>query len=188
MNEKIDNYIKFHLSNDRYTHSLNVAKIAGIYADIYKLDKDMVIAIALFHDACKEMEKVEQLTYIKDNNLDKNLLQEYNKPLRHGAIASDIAIKNFSFTKEMAHAIYFHTTGCVNMSTLDKIIFLADKTEINRKYPDIDKLRKLSLQNLDKAMIMALEQIISKNKNYVNSLSIDALRDIKRRCNCGSIS
>ena len=70
---------------------------------------------------------------------------------------------------EVLSAIRWHTTGHGNMTALEKIIYLADMIEPNRKpYPGIEDLRQLCMHDLDGAMHMALrmslEHVLSQGK------------------------
>ena len=48
-------------------------------------------------------------------------------------IGADIAKKKYGVSKEIQEAIEYHTTTNPNMTNLDKIVFVADKIELNRK-------------------------------------------------------
>lgn len=43
------------------------------------------------------------------------------------------------------------------MTLLEKIIYLADYIEPLRKYPGVDELRKLSYDNIDKAIVKSFD-------------------------------
>ena len=63
------------------------------------------------------------------------------------------------------------------MSNLEKIIFLADSCEIERSYPGVDEIRKLSYTNLDKAVLKSLDGNIRSlidRKISIFPLTIDA--------------
>lgn len=55
------------------------------------------------------------------------------------------------------------------MNKLDKIIFISDKIEHNRTYENVNYLRKLSLENLDKTIYFFLKFtfLYYKEKNFV---------------------
>ena len=46
------------------------------------------------------------------------------------------------------------------MSLIEKIIYIADATEPNRVYPKVETLRRLSFENLDKALLLSLQHTI----------------------------
>lgn len=54
------------------------------------------------------------------------------------------------------------------MNLLETVIYLADFTSSDRDYPDVDVLRRLSDENLDRAMAYALSytirDLIEKNR------------------------
>ena len=57
--------------------------------------------------------------------------------------------------KEILQAITEHTLGSLHMSTLSKILFVADISSKDRKYKDAFVIRNLALQDLDKALLYA---------------------------------
>ena len=60
----------------------------------------------------------------------------------------------------MTEAIGCHTTGRENMTLLDKIIFIADYIEPGRKFYGVDEVRELAYKDLDKAVLLSLENTI----------------------------
>ncbi len=87
-----------------------------------------------------------------------------NHGLWHSKIGADIAKKKFNFTIDMLQAIQYHTIGNVNMNTMDKIIYVADKTEENRKQKnmtlDLQKAIELSNKDLDKGILYIAQNSI----------------------------
>ena len=63
----------------------------------------------------------------------------------HAKLGAFLAEKEYGVSdKEILEAITFHTTGRPNMTMLDKIIYIADYIEPNRKEaPNLDRIRKL---------------------------------------------
>ena len=92
-------------------------------------------------------------------------------------IGADICKKKYNFTEEMQNAIKYHTTGNENMNILAKIIFVADKTEKNRKYEDLKTVRDLADEDLDKCILYILDYMLVDNVNkkkliHPNSIKI----------------
>ncbi len=54
--------------------------------------------------------------------------------------------------KDILDAIAEHTLGSLTMSTLSKMLFVADISSKDRKYKDAFVIRTLALQDLDKAL------------------------------------
>ena len=65
--------------------------------------------------------------------------------------------------EDILNAVKYHTTGRAGMSTLEKVIYLADAIEPGRNYPDVDKVRKLAEISLEKACLFSMEHSI----NYI---------------------
>ena len=68
---------------------------------------------------------------------------------------------------EILGAIRWHTTGHPGMNDLEKIVFIADFIEPNRKpLEHMDIIRKLAYADLDKCMLKILEDTI----HYLNNI------------------
>ena len=98
-------------------------------------------------------------------------MERIKPELLHGKIGADVAKKVYGFNEDMQNAIKYHTTGRANMSILEKIIYVADKTEENRKGIrfNLQKSRELSKENLDEALLFLMNEFIvySINNNIV---------------------
>ena len=66
----------------------------------------------------------------------------------------------FHISDEIYEAIRWHTTGKPDMSTLEKILYLADFIEPTRDFPGLEELRKLAYRDLDAAMALALSMCL----------------------------
>lgn len=162
---EIENDVKSVLSEYRFTHSLGVVKKAVELANIYGLDEEITRKVAIAHDIAKEMTNEEMLEYVKTNNIEIDEIETVKPSLLHGKIGADIATKKYGFTEDMVNAIKWHTTGRKNMSMLEKIIYVADKTEENRKGTrfNLEKSRELSTQNIDETLIFLMNEFITYN-------------------------
>ena len=80
----------------------------------------------------------------------------------------------------MLSAIRWHTTGHAQMTNLEKIVYLADMIEPNRKpYPGLEMLRQLCMQDLDQAMHMALRMSLEHVMEQGKTLHPDTLAALK---------
>lgn len=159
--EEIKKYAKNILSEKRYKHSEAVAKRAVELAKIYGEDEQKAELIGIAHDIAKEMPKEEALKYIKENGIELDEIEELETGLWHSKIGAHICIKKFGFTQEMAQSITYHTTGNINMTTMDKIIYIADKTEETRPLADLKELVDISNKNLDEGMLVIARTAIN---------------------------
>lgn len=175
--DKIKEDLKNTLSERRYIHSLGVMEMAVELAQIYNVDEKKAELAGLLHDNAKEMTPEELLKYVDDNNIKISEVERINTKILHGKIGADIAKKKYGVSKEIQEAIEYHTTTNPNMTTLDKIVFVADKIELNRKSAtyDIESERELAKKDLDGAVIFIINSnitsLIQKDK-LINEESI----------------
>lgn len=168
--EQIKKDLKEILSEKRYIHSLGVMEMAGELAKIHNEDIETAKIAGLLHDIAKEMPKEEMLKYVKENNIETNKIERINTAILHGKIGADIARKRYGVSKQIQDAIKYHTTTSPEMDTLAKIVYVADKTEMNRKSEDydIEYERELAKKDLDAVIIYIIDanikSLIDKNK------------------------
>ena len=181
--KEIENDVKSVLSEYRFTHSLGVVKKAVELAKIYGVQEEIAKKVGIAHDIAKEMTDEEMLEYVKNNNIEIDEIESIQPSLLHGKIGADIAAKKYGFTEDMVNAIKWHTTGRENMSMLEKIIYVADKTEENRKGTrfNLEKSRELSTQNIDETLIFLMNEFITynvKNEWLIHPETIKARNDL----------
>ena len=181
--KEIEANVKKILSEYRFTHSVGVAKKAVELAKIYGVDEEIAKKIGIAHDVAKEMTDEEMIEYAKANNIRIDEIETVKPSLLHGKIGADIAAKKFGFTQDMINAIKWHTIGRENMSMLEKIIYVADKTEENRKGTrfNLEKSRELSTQNIDETLIFLMNEFITynvKNEWLIHPETIKARNDL----------
>ena len=160
--ENIQAELKKTLSEKRYMHSVGTMKMAKILANKYNINENIAMLTGLAHDMGKEipLEKAEE--YIKENKINIDEIEKQNPSLLHAKIGACMS-KKYGFTEQMQNAIKYHTTGNPEMDDLAKIIYVADKTEENRKYDEVEEIRKLAIKNIDEALLTILDHDIQKN-------------------------
>lgn len=159
--DKIKEDLKKSLSSHRYTHVLGVAAAARELADRYGCDADTAEVAGLLHDAAKQLplSDMQALAEKSFPVLPAPILA--NGGLLHGYAAVTIARERYGITDQaLLGAIAHHTTGAEQMSTLEKIIFLADYIEVNRDFDGVDDLRKAARRNLDEAVLLGYDSTI----------------------------
>lgn len=175
------------LSAKRFKHSLGVVKRAEELASIYNEDVEKAKLVALVHDIAKEMTKEESLQYVKQNKIIFDEIEKAEPSLWHSKIGADIAKKKFGFSDNMAQSIRYHTIGNIHMNTMDKIIYLADKTEENRKFADLQKAKEISNKDLDEGLIYVARVAVEysmKKQSLIHPDTINVMNQIimnKRR-------
>lgn len=153
--EKIKEDLKQILSEKRYIHSIGAMEKAIELAKTYGEDEEKSALTALAHDIAKEMTIEEYYKYAEENNIELSRDDKMCTSVLHGIIGADIVKKKYGFTDEMCRAIYYHTTGITNMTTFEKIIFLADKVEERTRPKDkADVIRNIIKEKgLDEAIL-----------------------------------
>lgn len=151
------------LSEKRFKHSIGVMKRAGELAAIYGIDEKEARLAGILHDIAKEMPEEEKVQYCNENNIPIDDTEKIKNSLLHAKIGADIAKKKYHAGKSIQEAILYHTTGSPEMDMLAKIIYIADKTEENRDYEGVEEIRKLSEENINKAMIEIINYTILKS-------------------------
>lgn len=154
--DEIKDWLKGHLNNERYRHSLGCAESAKKLAKMYNLDEEKAYLTGLIHD-CAKCYSNEQLEDILINKMSCDKEDLLNPKTYHSPAGAYVAKKEFGINdEEILSAIHYHTIGRLNMSLFEKIIFLADKIEAETR----DKIWRekilsiLSQQNgLDKSLL-----------------------------------
>lgn len=153
--------LKEMLDGERYIHSVGVMETAVKLAEKYGEDVEKARVAGLLHDCAKGFsdEELVKMAYKYGIFVDEVLLKV--PFLLHGPVGAYLAQELFGVTdEEIKRAIALHTTGDVNMSLLDKIIFLADYIEPNRDFEGVEELRELSWKDLDLAVLRAYDSTI----------------------------
>lgn len=151
--------LKASLSEKRYRHSLGVAKAAKELAAKYGCDEEKAYIAGLLHDCAKGYSIEEQIALCKKLgvSLDNHTLN--CPPVIHGFLGAKIAEKEYGISDtEILDAIRYHTVGRAEMTLLDKIIYIADMTEENRDFEDVEELRKTADKGLDEAILLSVEK------------------------------
>ena len=60
--------------------------------------------------------------------------------------------------EDIVESIRTHTTGDLHMTTLQKILYVADMCEESRTWPGVEALRQLALTDLEAAVTSAMER------------------------------
>ena len=86
--------------------------------------------------------------------------------------------------EEILGAIKYHTTGKADMTMLEKIVFIADYIEENRKkFDSLDEARKIAFEDIDKAMAYVLKhtiEFVKERGRTLHPLSVEAYEFYKQ--------
>lgn len=193
--EEIAAAVKDDLSEKRWHHTECVRRQAVELARLYGADERKAELAALLHDFLKESSESQLLQIYTDNGIIINTygsasaaaaaLKRRSPAAWHGICAAPEVRQRFGICdEEILSAIDCHTCGKAGMSTLDKILYLADMTGADRAFPGVEELRVLVRQDLDTAMIRALHNTIdhvASGGGSVDGESLAALQDLEAR-------
>lgn len=161
--EDLMGWLKNNLSEERYEHSLGTADSAKLLAEQYGEDVEKAYVAGLLHD-CAKCFTTEKLLEIIESNLDIEEAEKENYKTLHAPVSSFIAKTEFGVEDvEILSAIRWHTLGNPNMSTFEKIIFLADKIENRTRetwYADPIREYLKEENGLNKAMLQCYKETI----------------------------
>ncbi|WAM32925.1 bis(5'-nucleosyl)-tetraphosphatase (symmetrical) YqeK [Caldicellulosiruptor morganii] len=149
------------LDEQRFLHSLGTMEYAILLAQRFGEDIQKAMVAGLVHDCAKCLDREELLNCaFKSGIVIDNIM--INQPeLLHGPAGSYLAKQLFKiYDVEILNAIAYHTTGRENMTKLEKIIYVADLIEPSRKFKSVEILREKSFENLDRAVVMAMDNTI----------------------------
>ncbi len=149
---------KRHTSRKRFIHCNFVAKAAKELAKVYGEDEIDAKIAGILHDIMKEKTENYMLNLFKKYNITLSPMQMLNPKVWHG-LAGATYIENVMGIKyaNILNAIKYHTIPREDMTTFEKIIFIADSISQDRKYKDIKYQRKIAKENLDDAVLYRLK-------------------------------
>ena len=160
---EIINLLTARLDEKRLQHSLGAEKEAVRLAAHHRADWQKAGLAALVHDICRCDCTQWQQNYLRTHSVRLSKEWQHDPQLWHGPCAAVYIRRELGITdREIIRAVHWHTTGCTGMTALDKVVFLADKIEPTRKYPKVRQLRKYAYDCLDKAIVLALGQTITR--------------------------
>lgn len=145
---------------ERAAHSVRVARLALTRAKDLHLSERAVLTAALMHDCAKNLPA--NSAYL-DGFAPPTEWGEIPAQVLHQYQGAYVAENYFDVRDEdVLNAIRYHTSGRPNMSEMEKLIFLSDMLEEERRYTGVDELRALfwDKDGLDKCLAEALYQTL----------------------------
>ena len=166
---------KSNMTEDRFEHCIGVSKTAQKLAELNQYDEDKAALAGFIHDYAKQVSVEEYREVIKTKGFDQDLLN-WNRSIWHGIVGIYFIQRDLKINdSEILTAVRRHTTADVEMTTLDKIVFMADYIEPGRSFPGVEEARKITYANIDRGvgyqLAHTLEFLIEKrNKIYPRTL------------------
>ena len=166
--KELKEIVKSKMSLKRFTHTLGVVEMSEKLAKTYNADIEKCKVAALLHDICKEMDREYIKNICKDNFMNELSEEDLeNNEILHGFagayyVKNELGIND----KEILSAIKYHTVGAENMTSVEKIVYIADAIEYGRNYPSVVKIREETFKNLDRGILMEIEH----KEKYLESI------------------
>ena len=173
--DKMEYKLKKELDRQRFEHTLGVEQTARQMARVFGEDEEKAALAGLLHDCAKCMPLSQMIKAARRADVDP--VMKESKALMHAVAGRCVAQDVYGVQDEdVLGAIRWHTTGRAGMTRLEKIIYLADVIEPNRKpYPGLEDLRALCMQDLDGAMHTALRMSLEHVREQGKTLHPDTL-------------
>lgn len=174
--KEIEKYVRSHLSDKRWNHTVNVVSEAEKLCQMYGGDMEKCVTAAIFHDVVKELLNEELNALVRKFGFDEKYIDSPN--LSHGKIAAALLKHEWGIDDEdIINAVSYHTTGRAGMSKTEKIVFIADAIEPTRVYNGVEAIRKATYEDLDRGCLKSLtdtvEHLKEKGVSYIDE---DTLR------------
>jgi predicted HD superfamily hydrolase involved in NAD metabolism len=156
-------FLKMEVSERRFIHSLNTMKTAMDLAKRLRADIKKCQTAGLLHDCAKNIIGSRAIDMCSRYDIELDYVLRNQTSLLHGYLGRIVAREKFGIEdEEVLNAIANHTMGRPAMSTVEKIVFLADYIEPHRFYPGVEELRELAYKDPDCAVVVAVDTTIKK--------------------------
>lgn len=173
---ELKNLLQARLSAKRFQHSLNTGDVAKKLALQHGADADKAYLAGLLHDYAKGIsaEKLWEIASAQgliQDEIEKQIPDILHAPVGAYLLAQELNIKD----NELLQAVRYHTLGAMEMSLLDKIIYIADIIEPGRDFPGLQRLYCLAFKNIDQALIFSMESTIRyclEKQRLIHPLSV----------------
>jgi nicotinate-nucleotide adenylyltransferase len=169
---------------NRVAHVIGCSETAAKMADQYGVSREDAARAGILHDITKALSGREQLHLCEKYGIITDAFEREQTKMLHAATAAAVAEHVFGENEDVCTAIRWHTSGRAGMSTLEKIIYVADYMEPNRDFPGVEQLRRLAYADLDGAMLLGLEMTAENLRSrglLLGGRSREAIEDLKAR-------
>ena len=142
---------------ERYEHTLGVMYTAASLAMCYGADMQKALTAGLLHDCGKFCPAKEQIEMCRTIGIKLTESELQMPALVHAKLGACLAQYDYGIRdQEILDAITYHTTGRPDMTLLEKIIYIADYIEPNRKeIPGLQEIRGIVFRDIDQAVCLS---------------------------------
>ncbi len=165
------------LSEERFYHTECVAKAAKQLALQFEHDVEQSVVSAYLHDIVKELSLDDLLQMLKSGDIININDLENCCPVWHAFAGGEYVENELLLSKQIADAVRYHTTARINMTRLEKIVYLADYISEDREFRGVAEVREATFESIDKAIALSLRNQIchlAKLGKHINKHSVEA--------------
>jgi predicted HD superfamily hydrolase involved in NAD metabolism len=131
------------LSEERLVHTQGAQEEARRLAPLFGADPGKAALAAVLHDIARGYGPQELLRAAQSKGIMVRRIDRLRPILLHGKISAAIAAECGVRDEDVLRAIASHVTGRPGWTSLEQVVYLADKTERGRDYPGVERLRTL---------------------------------------------
>ena len=150
------------LKKDRFEHTIGVMYTAASLAMCYGEDAEKALTAGLLHDCAKYCSSDDQIVLCRKYGIELTGSELEMPALIHAKLGAYLARHKYKIKDpEILDAITYHTTGRPGMTMLEKIIYIADYIEPNRKIiPGLQEIRGLVFRDIDRAVYLSAQRTV----------------------------
>ena len=141
-------------------HVVRVVDEATRLAEIHGINKEAARVAALGHDLLRAHSDERLLAVAAEQGYPIDAVDRMEPVLLHGPLAVPILREQYGVVDaDVLGAAAYHTTAHAGMTTLQKLLFVADKIEPEKRTraAAVDEVADLATTNLDAAMLTYLD-------------------------------
>lgn len=144
----------------RFHHQEKVAEMALYLNELHHLglDPELVRTCGILHDYSKIYSVDESLERLaKYIGIEKAEYYRTYPSIIHGILGAYEVKNDLGIDDPLVFdAIYYHSTGKPNISTLSMLIYVSDAVDLGRTYPNAEHFRKIAYESLEKGFFAIL--------------------------------
>lgn len=147
------------MKQKRVPHVMGVEEEAVRLAQRWGADEELARRAGILHDCTKYWDLEQNTALCAQYGVE---LEQKAVKLLHSKSGACMAKYVFGEPDEVYEAIFWHTTAKADMTVLEKVLYMADYIEPNRDFEGVERLRALSYEDLDKALLLGVETTIQE--------------------------
>ncbi len=141
-------------------HIDRVVAEAARLAEAHGVDPDGVALAAQGHDIARALSPDELVRLAEGFGLAVTDIERRSPTLLHGPVGAEMLAREHGVGDDAAiRAARYHTTAYAGLGLIERIVFVADKVEPEKRrgQPELERIRVLALDDLDAAVLAILD-------------------------------